>query len=228
MDEKDRALRRRIMLWKVLQKVYMPFLGVPRTSSPSTSSNAAQKDDDLPAELIPIELPSNLPANVRSSCQIKELADKELRLRLAQCYESLASLRRELRIGAFLYDHKKLQVAGTGQRRNTRMLTFMQSHTEKKGRDADRYRHARRALAALDPNGSWQRTLLPLRAEDEVAPFRGQEENQKKRKRSNKSGAKEISEGYRTLSWIWKTVAQKTGDTATTPASAEEVEEGKL
>lgn len=227
VDEKDRALRRCIMLWKVLQKVYMPYLEAWRTSSPSTSSNTSDVDD-LPAERIPIELPSNIPQNLRNSSSITDLATKELRLRHAQCYDSLASLRRELRIGAFLYDYKKVQVAGTGQRRNTRMLTFMQSHTAKKNRDADRYRHARNALCSLDPNGSWQSLLLPLRPSDEVAPFRGQEEQQKKRKRKSKQGAMEVSEGYRTLSWIWKTVAQKAGDSGTDPASAEDVEEGEI
>lgn len=204
----------------------MPYLEAWRTLSARTLSNSALDPDDMYAELIPLDMPSSLPLNLRNSLHVKDLADKELRLRIPQCYESLASLRRELRIGAFLYDHKLLHVAGTGQRRNTRMLTFMLTHTAKKDRDADRYRHARKALGALNPNGSWQALLLPLRTEDEVAPFRGQEERPRKRTRANKAASNKTSEGHRTLSWIWKTVAQKTGDSATDPATSEEVEEG--
>lgn len=75
---------------------------------------------------------------------------------------------------------------------------------------------------ALDPHGNWKSYLLPLRTEDEVAPFRAQEERKKKRRRINEPGS---SEGYRTLSWIWKTVSQ-TPDREGEELTEEEVEDG--
>lgn len=74
----------------------------------------------------------------------------------------------------------------------------------------------------LDPHGDWKSYLLPLRTEDEVAPFRAQEERKKKRRRTNEPGS---SEGYRTLSWIWKTVSQ-TPDREGEEVTEKDVEDG--
>lgn len=229
-EKKERFLRRRIIMWKALQKIYMPYLAAwnPSTgvvsSSTSTSANVVPEPDpdDLLPETINLHLPSNLPSVLRNVPQAKELIEKERRLRHAECLDALTSLRRRLRIGARLFDQKMMQTAGTGTRRNTRMQSLIDQYQARKNRDANRYRAARKALMVLDPQGDWKSYLLPLRAEDEVAPFRAQEERKKKRRRTNEPGS---SEGYRSLSWIWKTVSQ-TPDREGEEVSEKEVEDG--
>lgn len=172
-------------------------------------------------------LPSSLPENLRNDPALAPLAEKERRLRLPQCREALASLRRRLRICARLFDSKKLHTAGTGTRPNTRMQALLDKHALYRERDVERYRAARNALIRLDPQGTWQQTLKPLFEKDIHPPIRGQEESAKGRakgKRSRKGDALE-SEGRRTLSWIWRAIpqAQDAGDDV---AAAKELEEG--
>lgn len=203
----------------------MPYLSVwKRTGSSSSSAptfGTLDPDDVLP-ETIPLYLPSGLPINLRFQPQVKELREKERKLCIAECLDALASLRRRLRIGARLFDQKTLHAAGTGTRRNTRMQSLIDQYVAKKNRDAERYRAGRKALLAIDANGDWTTYLLPLRPEDETAPFRAQEERKKKQRRTGESGK---SEGYRTLSWIWRTVPQSAGGDSS-DMSNEEVEEG--
>lgn len=215
-------------MWKALQKIYMPYLGPwnPSTGVVSSSSAIASvpepDPDDLLPETINLHLPSSLPSALRNLPQAKDLIEKERRLCHAECLDSLTSLRRRLRIGARLFDQKMMQTAGTGTRRNTRMQSLIDHYQARKTRDANRYRASRKALMVLDPHGDWKSYLLPLRTEDEVAPFRAQEERKKKRRRTNEPGS---SEGYRTLSWIWKTVSQ-TPDREGEEVTEKDVEDG--
>lgn len=158
-------------------------------------------------------LPSSLPENLRSDPALASLVEKEHRLRLPQCREALASLRRRLRICARLFDSKKLHTAGTGTRPNTRMQALLDKHALYRERDVERYRAARNALILLDSQGPWQQTLKPLLPQDIHPPIRGQEETAKGRakgKRSRKGTVLE-SEGRRTLSWIWRAIPQAHG-----------------
>lgn len=174
-------------------------------------------------------LPSSLPDNLRRDPALAPLVEKERRLRLPQCREALASLRRRLRICARLFDSKKLHTAGTGTRPNTRMQALLDKHALYRERDVDRYRAARHALILLDPQGHWQQSLKPLLQQDIHPPIRGQEEMAKGRakgKRTRKGTVWE-SEGRRTLSWIWRAIPQVhgAGDDA---AAAKELEDGMV
>lgn len=172
-------------------------------------------------------LPSSLPETLHNDPALASLVEKEQRLRHAQCHEALASLRRQLRICARLFDSKKIHTAGTGTRPNTRMQALLDKHALYCERDVERYRAARNALIILDPQGNWQQSLKPLLSHHIHPPIRGQEETAKGRasgKRSRKGAALE-SEGRRTLSWIWRAIPQTygAGDDA---AAAKELEDG--
>ena len=75
---------------------------------------------------------------------------------------------------------------------------------------ADRYRAARKALSILDPNGDWERRLLPLRPEDIRGPTRQDDE----------------SEGRRRLTWIW--LVGQTAQVSVNPGDEFEIAEGML
>lgn len=172
-------------------------------------------------------LPSSLPDTLRNSPALASLVEKERRLRLPQCREAIASLRRRLRICARLFDSKKLHTAGTGTRPNTRMQALLDKHVHYRERDVKRYRDARKALVNLDPKGSWQQNLKPLLPQDIHPPIRGQELTAKGRsqgKQSRKGTALE-SEGRRTLSWIWRAIPQTDG-AGSDEAAAKELEDG--
>lgn len=186
LEEKDTNLSRKIVLWQQVQRLYMPGLRVdlPPSDAPPDGDNAAA----VPAVDLRIALPSSVPVEQRQSVCVEGLADKELRLRLAQANDALAALRRHLRVGARIFKTRMTQTSGEGQKINTRMNAFQARYEEKALHDAERYRAARRALLSLDPGGSWMGRLKELSAADVRPPNRTQDDE---------------SEGRRTLAWIW-------------------------
>lgn len=174
-------------------------------------------------------LPSSLPEHLKTSPALASLVEKERRLRLPQCREALASLRRRLRICAQLFDSKKLHTAGTGTRPNTRMQALLDKHAVYRVRDIDRYRAARKALISLDPKGDWQQSLKPLLPQDIHPPIRGQELTAKGRAKGKRvrNGTAWESEGRRTLSWIWRAIPQTEG-AGSDVAAAKELEDGNV
>lgn len=217
IDKKDKELRRKIILWRSIQQIYMPCAAAVRASNAvkraermarqtATSSNTMMS---VPGRVAPdlagfnsegtgeIEtetavdmdlcLPSSLPERLRNDPALTALLEKERRLRLPQCREALTSLRRRLRICARLFDSKKLHTAGTGMRPNTRMQSLLDKHVQYRERDIERYRSARKALVVLDPKGTWQHQLKPLLQQDIHPPIRGQEISAKGRAKGKRS-----------------------------------------
>lgn len=256
IDKKDRDVRRKIILWRKIQQIYMPCATAVRASNatkraarlarqtatpqlivhatriaPEIASYNFNDVDDANESAVDMDLclPSSLPSNLRSDPALASLVEKERRLRLPQCQEALASLRRRLRICARLFDSKKLHTAGTGTRPNTRMQALLDKHALYRERDVDRYRAARNALVLLDPQGAWQQSLKPLLQQDIHPPIRGQEETAKGRAKGKRSrkGTTWESEGRRTLSWIWRAIPQVHG-AGDDVAAAKELEDGKL
>ena len=209
---------RKIRMWQVLQQqVYMPGILNFRDHVGVVAEDDDDDDDDdlqdvaVHAYSIPLHLPSAIPANIRDACCIPGLPEKEIRLRYAQCDDALISLRKHLRIGATLFDHKMQHTSGTGNKPNTRMQTLLKNYKAKEESDKERYRQACKALLDLNPTGSyndWKERFHELQDEDAHPPFR-------------KTGE---SEGRRTLSWIWRTpIGQQDED----EVSEEEIENGK-
>jgi hypothetical protein len=122
-----------------------------------------------------------------------------LKLRHAQAYESLDSLRHYLQFRAYLYKFKDRFVRGQGA--NTRARNAINSVQAKIDAAAAEYRVAYGALSLLSSlhdvlDFGWKNELLPLKDED----IRDLSEGKAERL------GKTQSEGRRTISWIWKVV----------------------
>ena len=243
-------MRRKILLWRSVQQVYMPCAAAYRMKAitkarerSNSKSLGALESVSAPSDLqrprlheegvgthesavdMPLLLPSSLPDHLRRSLGIESLAQKELRLRLPQCHEALASLRKRLRVCSRIFDSKRLHTAGTGTRPNTRMQTLLDKHAAYRDRDVERYRDACKALVVLYPTGDWQSTLRPLLSSDILPPIRGQATSVRvpsKRKPHHKNLE---SEGRRTLSWIWRSIPQC--DASSDESEKQDLEEGE-
>ena len=123
---------------------------------------------------------------LRSPCSFN-LANIELRFRLAQAEDSVGELRRLLRVTMGLQDYKAKQI-GPSQRAGTRARTLIARFWDKVSRCVDRYKAAYSALLSLEPEGEWRSRLRPLTDKDVRAPRRHDDEY----------------EGTRELSWIWR------------------------
>lgn len=173
LQEKRNKLSRRIELWRVDQAQHMPAIAADLEHQPGAHPEKA-------ALLLPSELPP---------CpELDSLRDKEARLRLAQADDSLAGLRRLLRITAGLAAYKFTQI-GFGQGPNTRARAQIDRFKEKVTLTAQRYRAAYQALISLDPQGEWMTRLRHLADSDIRWPSRDLDE----------------AEGTREISWIWRT-----------------------
>ncbi|KAM6493543.1 hypothetical protein JOM56_011677 [Amanita muscaria] len=155
LDDKRTSLLRRIHRWREVQLVYIPCVG----GLLAASLSAAAAGESLPelAESIPLYLPSSLPYHLRCLPEMVLLVDKEQRLRVAQADDALADVRRQRRIISGLWQFKRLNVNGTGNKSNTRMRTLYNRFNLRTQRCADCYRAARQRLVVLDPNGSWMK-----------------------------------------------------------------------
>ena len=199
LQEKRNILQRRITTWIDTAKTYAPTL-----------FDLAEGDTPQGhAESFPLRLPSSLPTSVRAVVYPVQLINIERRLRLAQADDSLNELRRLLRVSMGLWKYKTEQV-GPSQRASTRARSLIARFKNKISRCANRYRAARAALVALDPNGSWKSRLRNLETKDIKGPGKGPDE----------------AEGMRTLSWIWTVRSESGRDTISANVDAE-FNEGK-
>ena len=257
LSVKEQELRRKIVLWRSIQQVYMPYASAVRAIKPqkskattvqvpptASSRQVVETQPAIPSDLRPalspaddstdrqelavdmeLCLPSDLSSRIRSTYDgLDTLVTKELRLRLPQCREALASLRKRLRTCARLFDSKRVHTAGTGTRPNTRMQALLDKFAIQRDRDAERYRAARKALVVLNPTGSWQTTLRPLLDSDIRAPLRGQASSVDVPAKRKARHANLESEGRRTLSWIWRSIPQTEG--SSDDAAKQELEDG--
>ncbi|KAG6809103.1 hypothetical protein H0H92_001589 [Tricholoma furcatifolium] len=183
---KRTALQTRILHWRQAQMIYMPFVIALLASAdgltvPNDSDSLALQPEELP-----LHLPSSLSPKLRET--IPSLAKKEERLRLAQADDSLAEIRRHRRILTGLYQFKKFNVSGTGNRPNTRMYGLFKSFNTRIDRFAAKYRSSYQALSCLDPSGPWKIRFQKLEPGDIRGP--GKEDS-------------DVSNGRFEPSWIW-------------------------
>lgn len=184
LEERRNLLRRHLNAWMEARNLYLPLTseGHAKTSPPESPHGTSA--NRLP-ESMPLGLPSTLPPSLRQSCPFS-LAQIELCFRLAQAEDSLAELRRLLRLKMGLRDYKLKQI-GPSQRVATRARNLIGRFEDKVSRCKERYRVARVSLLTLDPTGEWQTRMLELEDKDIRAPGRGDVE----------------SEGFRKVPWIW-------------------------
>lgn len=186
MQERKNALWRKIKTWTVVQHLYMPTVSVMRARD---DHDASDKTAERPPQDLPLYLPSSLPP--RTQCEHK-LLQYEFRLQEAQGYEALENVHQHLRLRTHLYKHKDRNVSG--QCANTRLQNLISRVQGKVNASTAMYTRARNALTRLSsPLGeiAWRGRLLALAPED-IRPL--------------KEGEEGVSEGRRTLSWIWKVV----------------------
>lgn len=163
-------------------------------------------------ESIPLQLPSNLP-KLSWSTLAGGLVEKEKRMCIAQADNSLAELRRLLRISMGL-SHFKYSQIGPSQRANTRARSMMQRYQNKIHCCADHYQDAHSALIKLDPTSNSLIRLRPLEHQDIRRP--GQ---------YNDGESEDEGEGVRELSWIW--MVQKESSSGVGKANDNEVNDSK-
>ena len=156
------------------------------------------------AELIKLWLPSQLDAEDRDSSCSRGVINCEKELRFGQLEDALDDLRRARCIRRGLIIFHQVQLAGEGQKTQTKSRAVVQTIEERIDKCARRYRVARDALLRLDPQGEWKDLFLPLTEADNRGP--GKEPEEAKR-----------SDGQYTLSWIWRS--------STTTVSPDEVNE---
>jgi len=151
------ALQHQIYAWRQAQLVYTPHAAVMVASSASLDDNGLPRVEV--AENAPLFLPSSFPADVWSLSEMNRICNMEKKLRLAQAEDALVEIRRQCRIVQGLWQFKKLNMTGTGNRPNTKMLTLYNRISHKIECAAHRYRTARSALLVLDPEGDWKERL---------------------------------------------------------------------
>lgn len=191
LQEKRNALLRLIQNWREVQLVYTPHVAslLSHTQPPPETGAATPNStpDTLP-EHIPLYLPSSLPSHIRALPELEEICQLECRLRQPQADDALAEIRLQRRVIQGLWQFKRLNISGTGNRPNTKILTLYKRFDNKTQRAAEKYRSAWHALSTLDPNGSWSTRLKELKREHISGP--GREPN-------------DVSNSRYEPSWIW-------------------------
>jgi len=188
LEEKRHILMNRITQWRKVQLAYLP----------ATGSLVADIDEAISPEDIPLFLPSSLPSNTRSAPDCSKSIAHEVRLRLAQADDSLAHIRHSLRTISGLWQFKKLNISGTGNKPNTRMQDLYMRFKHRMVLSLLRYRTARTALLAVNPEGTWTDRLKDLKEADVYGPSKDDIGLQKLA--GTKSGG---SKGHYEISWIW-------------------------
>ena len=192
LQEKRNTLMRQIRKWRQAQLTYMPgaVASLP-THDPDLDENGeSDTGDPGTPENVPLILPSEVESTSRNAVCQHRVAEYEQQLRFAQLQDSLIELRRVRRIKHSLLMNHRTQVAGQGQRANTRSRAFINNIEERIEKFAQRYRAAYGALLQLDGTGTWQETYLELTVDD----------NRGLGKEEHEQG---LGDGSYTFSWIW-------------------------
>ncbi|KAF9544440.1 hypothetical protein CPC08DRAFT_730279 [Agrocybe pediades] len=176
LQDKRNGLHRRILLWREAQLIYMPHVASLLAQDSGTLSPETIPTEAIP-ETLPLFLPSGLPANMRDLPELKPISQLEARLREPQASDALANVQRQRRVIQGLWHFKKLNVSGTGNKPNTRMVSLYKQFEKKTQRAAEEYCNAWKALSILSPNGDWSRRLRELRDQDIRGPAKDPEDS---------------------------------------------------
>jgi len=163
---------------------------LPADDDDDDDANESDTEDLEMPEKISLILPSWVESARREAVCLHRVAEYEQQLRFAQLQDSLIELRRVRRIRHSLFMNHRFQIAGQGQRVNTRSRTVINGIEERISKFVQRYRVAYDALIRLDPAGEWRGTYLELKDEDNRGP--GKEDHERG-----------VGDGSYTFSWIW-------------------------
>ena len=173
LQEKRNGLLRLIRNWCQVQLAYTPHVASLIAEIPSlseTETDLLSLPPEILAENIPLFLPSTLPPHIRNLPELKEICQLERRLREPQADDALATIQYQRRIIQRLWQFKRLNTSGIGNKSNTRMVTLYKRFDDKTKRAAEEYRSAWRALKVLDPDGTWSIRLKELKDQDIRGP----------------------------------------------------------
>jgi len=186
-QEKRNALMCQIKKWRDLQLVYMPGIITSPLWGPEDNT---EDDNAVTAETEPLHLPSSLDPEQRKANHLQQVTEHEQLLRMAQLQDSLIELRHTRKIRRKLLMNHYMQVAGQGQRANTRSRTVLNSVENRIAKFVERYRTAYQALCQLDPSGDWREVYLVLKDSDNRGPGKERDEEG-------------TGDGTYLRSWIW-------------------------
>ena len=149
------------------------------------------RENDLPEDLFKLWLPSEISAEDRDAWCLPDIPFLEFRFRYAQAEDSLAEVRRFLKLLQGLRDQKAKHPSYV-QKNVTRSQGLVDGLAAKVRRNASRYSHARDAMLALDPDEKfvpeWTKRFQKLNESDIRGPGHKSEDR---------------SEGQFLLTWIW-------------------------
>jgi hypothetical protein len=116
-------------------------------------------------------LPSSLSPNLQSTPDFLKTLAHEIRLRIAQADDALADIRHHLHIISGLWQFKKVNISGTGNRPNTRMHSLFNRFNHRMRQSVLCYRTACSALLAVNSGGqNWEERLKDLKDNDVCGP----------------------------------------------------------
>ena len=171
LQQKRHTLRYHIEAWRETQQIYMPCTALFHEPA---SGNLGDDDDIHPAlckpENLHLHLPFSLSSSLRASSSIGNLLNVEMRLRVAQADDALEEVRRYRRVITGIYQFKRSNILGDGNKKNTRAQELMARYSQKAKHSVDRYCVALAALSLVDLNGDWSPRLQVLRDEDIRGP----------------------------------------------------------
>ncbi|KAF9472049.1 hypothetical protein BDN70DRAFT_819206, partial [Pholiota conissans] len=156
------ALAKNIKNWESLRSIYIP--GLLQYLADSGIGGTAHWDADPNAEEVDLFLPSKIPSSRREKACVDGLPEMEARLRTAQCFDALASLRRTLRLKTRMVHFKNRNVRG--QKLSTRSRALIDRVHQRALASVSKYRAAREALLAISGPGDWEISLKVLVNED--------------------------------------------------------------
>jgi hypothetical protein len=175
---------------------YIPDLG---SLVANTASKLISVSHSLAAEDVPLFLPSSLSPNFQSTPGSSKTLAHEIQLRIGQADDALADIRHHLRIISGLWQFKKINISGTGNRPNTRMRSLFNRFNHRMRQSVLRYRAAHSALLAANLEGqNWEDRLKDLKDSDVRGP--GKDDFYLQETGKANYGA---SKGRYEISWIW-------------------------
>jgi hypothetical protein len=190
LEEKRRILISRINKWREVQLSYLPGIGSLVANTTSKLLSAA-----LTAEEVPLFLPLSLPSNLQTTPGFLASLAYEVQLRIAQANDALADIRHNLRTISGLWQFKRVNISGTGNRPNTRMRSLFNRFNHRMRQSVLRYRAARSALITGQQG---EDRLKDLKDSDVRGP--GKDDFYLQDAEKAKYGA---SKGRYEISWIW-------------------------
>jgi hypothetical protein len=197
----------KIQALRDLQEIYSPG------SIDAALLDEQRRDSDDPppaAEYLKLWLPSELTATARVLGCKRGLDKQELRLRTAQCHDSLNELRYGLHAKSYFITWRNTNI--TGQVKTTRANSLIDSIGERIERAADKYRTAYNAAISLVDEDKCPPDLRPL-CDCDIRPCVVHDDDEEARIMLSRAGettgsrrkTKKPNEGStrKELSWIW-------------------------